>query len=176
MMENDLLISLLSGLCGAVLTIVVSECIKYWKNRNERRALFQAVASECRYNLSILDEITNGTNRGGSFKRMSVEFFKTIRQQSVAYALRKKFLLELSRVIVDLELFNLEVDTVYKGNMDKFIFVGTVGNDAISMVKDRATPNISAIVNAASEGVKASLKSIMEIAQNELDEEDDAED
>lgn len=92
-MRCELTISLLSGLVGSILTqaiIVVIGCIQF---RCERKNLYRAIASECRYNFTILDEITSGTvNAKGSFKRMSVEFFKTIRQQAMAYSLRKNLL------------------------------------------------------------------------------------
>lgn len=175
-MANSLWTSLLSGLFGAVLTIIVSEGIKYLYRRRDQKSLLRAIVSECQYNLLILDEVTKGTvNAHGSFKRMSVEFFKTIRQQSVVYALPKKFLNELSHVIINLELFNREADFVFQGNQNKTSFVGVFGKTPVYIAKDSHVPNVNATVVAACEGVKVSLKKVLEIAQDELGEEDDEE-
>lgn len=60
-MEDSLLGGLLSGLAGAVLTIIVSECIKHLYRRDGRKSLLRAIVSECRYTILILDEVANGT-------------------------------------------------------------------------------------------------------------------
>ncbi len=172
-MDNPLVISLLSGLVGSVLTqaiIVVIGCIQ---RRCERKNLYRTIVSECRYNLSILDQITNGTvNANGSFKRMSVEFFKTIRQQAVAYSLRKDLLQKLSRVIVDLELFNMEADFVFNENLNQNMFVGDINKSPICVIKKTLHHDISETVKAASRGVKGSLTNILDLVSEELNEED----
>ncbi len=103
---------------------------------------------------------------------MSIEFFKTIRQQSVAYALPKKFLLELSRVIADLELFNREVDFDFENKHSNLSFGGNIGNDHIEIDRSTKSSDIGQIINAANKGVKASLKSLMKIALDKLGEEE----
>ena len=46
---------------------------------------------------------------------MSVEYFKSIRSSSMEYFLGKDRLVALSRVIVDIELYNKEADYVFDG-------------------------------------------------------------
>lgn len=172
-MDNPLAISLISGLVGSILTqtiIVVIGCIQ---RRCERKNLYRAIASECRYNLSILDQITDGTvNANGSFKRMSVEFFKTIRQQAVAYSLRKDLLQKLSRVIVDLELFNMEADFVFNENLNQNMLVEAPNKNPICVVKKTKHYDISETVKAASRGVRGSLEEIQDLVSEEFNEDD----
>ena len=105
-MESGLMGNLLSGLFASVLTLLATNIVVIVRHREERKNLYRAIVSECRYNLSILDEVTNGTvNARGSFKRMLVEFFKTIRQQSISYALPAKLLSYLSRWLCEQEVF-----------------------------------------------------------------------
>lgn len=61
MTEGGIWTTLLSGLAGAVLTLIVSECIRYLYRRSERKRLFRAIVPECRYNILILDDVANGT-------------------------------------------------------------------------------------------------------------------
>ena len=161
MTEGGIWTNLLSGLAGSVLTIIASEGIRHLYRQSERKRLFRAIVSECRYNILILDDVANGAmDKHIPFKRMSVEFFKTIRQQSVAYALPKVVLKELSHVIIDLELLNRQADFAFKENQNK----NSPGADITENVK------------AARLGVKGSLVKVLEIAQDELGEEDDEED
>ena len=107
---------LMSGFVGAVVAVLLTKVIEiiiYW---NRRQAIISGIVAECNYNLSIIDEILAGTkDRGGSFKRMSVEYFKSIRSSSMEYFLGKDRLVALSRVIVDIELYNKEADYVFDG-------------------------------------------------------------
>ena len=171
-MNSELTLSLLSCLVGCVLTQAIVLVIGYFRRRCEQKNLYKAIAAECRYNLSILDEITNGTvNANGSFKRMSVEFFKTIRQQAVAYSLRKDLLQKLSRVIVDLELFNLEADFVFNENLNQSVFVGDLNKSPICVVKKTIHHDISGTVKAANCGVRGSLKGLLSLIPKKQREE-----
>ena len=135
--------------------------------------MFKATVAECDYNLSILDQVTNGlVNSRICFKRMSVEFYKNIRQQAVASALSKEFLEALSWLIVDLELFNKEADFIFNGNLDKSTFVGELNKKPLCVVKTTKTHDISETVKWARKGVKGSLEKLRKIAKKELKEED----
>ncbi len=172
-MNSEITYNLLSGLVGCVLTqaiVLIKGCVH---RRCEQNNLYKAIAAECRYNLSILDEITNGTvNANGSFKRMSVEFFKTIRQQAIAYSLRKDLLQKLSRVIVDLELFNLEADFVLNENLNQGVFVVDLNKRPICGVEKTVHHDISGTVEAAKRGVRGSLMHVLELIPEEFKEED----
>ena len=114
--EGAIQVELMSGFVGAVVAVLLTKVIEiiiYW---NRRQAIIPGIVAECNYNLSIIDEILAGTkDRGGSFKRMSVEYFKSIRSSSMEYFLGKDRLVALSRVIVDIELYNKEADYVFDG-------------------------------------------------------------
>ncbi len=125
--------------------------------------------AECLYNLSILDEVTNGiVNHDGSFKRMSVEFFKAIRQQTVEYGLKPRLLQDLSHLIVDLDLFNLEADYKFNGQSDARSFIGQVGTLNVAVVSNSDAKDISATVRAARLGVRGSLEGVLKIVAEEL--------
>ena len=172
-MESSLTISLLSGLAGSVLTMAITLVREYIRHEQERKSLCRAIVSECRYNLSILDEVTDGTvNAYGSFKRMSVEFFKTIRQQSISYSLSKDLLLALSWVIVDLELFNMEADFVFNENLNQSLFVGDFDKKPVCIIKKAMDQDISSTVQSARLGVRGSLQKVLKIVSKELGDED----
>lgn len=168
--------NLFSGLAGSFLTLALTTIVAFFRRREERKGMYRAIASECRYNLLILDEVTDGTVKAnGSFKRMSVEFFKTIRQQATSYSVPAKLLSHLSRVIVDLELFNMEVDFVFNKNLNRHLFVGDFQKKPICLVQKTMPHDISATVMAAREGVRASLNGILEIVLDELGEDEEEE-
>ena len=172
-MESGLAMSLLSGLAGSVLTMGGSIIWDWFRQKGARKGLFNATVAECDYNLSILDQITNGlVNSRFCFKRMSVEFYKNIRQQAVASALSKEFLEALSWLIVDLELFNKEADFIFNGNLNKSTFVGELNQKPLCVVKTTKAHDISETVKWARAGVKGSLEKLRKIAKKELKEED----
>ena len=161
--------NLISGCIGAIATALFSFLFAYLKMRKGRKNLYRAIASECVYNLSILDEVTNGiVNYDGSFKRMSVEFFKTIRQQTVEYGLKPKLLQDLSHLIVDLDLFNLEADYKFNGQSDARNFIGQVGSFDVAVVSNSDAKDISATVQSARLGVRGSLEGVLKIVAEEL--------
>lgn len=167
--------SLLSGLVGSVLTMAGTLVWEGVKRRDARKNLYRAVAAECRYNLSILDEVVNGLLlHQGSFKRLSVEFFKTMRQQAVDYAVKADLLSALSRVIVDLELLNTEADFVFNGNGGDgpCTYVGQVDKKVLCIVKNPISRDISRTVDAARVGVRNSLNDVLKIVSRETNEEE----
>lgn len=165
--------NLLSGLVGSVLTMMGALVWEGVKRRNARKSLYRAVAAECRYNLSILDEVVDGLHHQGSFKRLSVEFFKTMRQQAVDYAVREDLLSALSRVIVDLELLNTEADFVFNGKGDgQSMYVGEIDKKPLRVVRTPFSPNIDQTVGAARIGVRNSLNNVLKIALRETNEEE----
>ena len=161
--------SLVSGCVGAIATTLLTLVGFYLKLRRSKRNLYHAIGAECVYNLSILDEVTNGVvNYDGSFKRMSVEFFKAIRQQTIDYGLEPKLLRGLSRLIVDLDLFNLEADYKFNGQSDARSFVGQIGTQHIAVVSNQEVKDIGATVKAAQLGVRGSLENVLKIIAEEL--------
>lgn len=166
--------NLLSGLVGSVLTMMGALVWEGVKRRNARKSLYQAIATECRYNLSILDEVVDGLHYQGSFKRLSVEFFKTMRQQAVDYAVRADLLSALSRVIVDLELLNTEANFVFNGNGGdgQCTYVGQVDKKVLYVVKNPLPRDIRRTVDAARVGVRNSLNDVLKIVSRETNEEE----
>lgn len=172
-MGDALFSNLVSGFFGSFLTIVCTFVAGCMRRKKEQTNLYRAIVSECRYNLSILDEITHGTiNANGSFKRMSVEFFKTIRQQAISNSLSKDLLQELSRVIVDLELFNMEADFVFNENLAQCMYIGDFNKTPICVVKKMMHHDICETVKAANSGVRGSLTAVLDVVLKELKEED----
>ncbi len=161
--------NLMSGCIGSIATVLLTLLFAYLKMRKDRKNLYRAIAAECLYNLSILDEVTNGiVNHDGSFKRMSVEFFKAIRQQTVEYGLKPRLLQDLSHLIVDLDLFNLEADYKFNGQSDARSFIGQVGTLNVAVVSNSDAKDISATVRAARLGVRGSLEGVLKIVAEEL--------
>lgn len=172
---GNVTISLISGLVASILTIVVTVFREELKHRAARKSLYRAVAAECRYNLSILDEVVNGLLlHQGSFKRLSVEFFKTMRQQAVDYAVGADLLSALSRVIVDLELLNTEANFVFNGNGGDgpCTYVGQIDKKALCIVKKPLSRDISRTVDAARVGVRNSLNAVLKIISRDINEEE----
>ena len=81
----DLLPNLLSGLAGALAVQLLAMLWSEIKRKREYNALLNGIIAECDYNLGIVDEICDGVVQGFSFKRMSVEFFRSAREASVKY-------------------------------------------------------------------------------------------
>ena len=172
-MESGLAMNLLSGLAGSVLTMVGALLWDWFRQKEARKGLFNATVAECNYNLSILDQVTNGlVNSRICFKRMSVEFYKNIRQQAAPAALSKEFLEALSWLIVDLELFNKEADFIFNESLNKSAFVGELNQKPLCVVKTSQTHDIGETVKWARVGVKGSLEKLRKIAKEELNEED----
>jgi len=157
----------LSGLGGAIITIVLSKINEWIRFRNSRKTLYQAIFAECQYNLGIVNEMLDGMLKGATFKRMSVEFFKEMRLQAVQYALDKDLLRKLSNLIVDLELYNREADFVFDRHLDSVVYTGFSGNEEICIAKKSVPHDLAKVVTAACKGVSNSLNGVIESVTKE---------
>ena len=165
-MEGDVIImkEIFSGLVGAIgaqLLYVAWSGIRRWL---EYRAMKKAIVSEAKYNIEIIDEILNGVVKGsGSFKRLSVEYFKQIRTEIAKYRRTDLLMAALSRVCIDIELFNREVDYVFSGTETTEVFQGVMNDKAVLVRRETEQHDISATVTAAREGVVGSLKHLINV-------------
>lgn len=158
---------LMSGFIGALAAVVLSKIVEgfvyYW----HRKMLVSGIIAECDYNLSIIDEVLTGsTERNGSFKRMSVEYLKSAREAAVEYSLGKDFMIILSRVIVDLELFNKEADYIFDGNGGQCTYAGIIKDEPVVMTKETELRDIRQIMVNARKGVIGSLMKLKEMCSN----------
>lgn len=149
-MSASLIECLLSGFAGAIAAQFLNIAWSEHTSSREFHAMLAGIVTECKYALSIVEEIRDGSVNGNrSFKRMPVDYFKAAREKSVRFHENERLLSALARVCVDLELYNLEVDTVLRsGNL-----------------------NMTKTIEAACEGVKASLVHLKSIAQREYEGE-----
>ena len=166
--------TLLSGFLGSLLMFVFGCVASWYKSLLKRKNLYRAIGAECVYNLGILDQVTDGVvKHNGTFKRMSIEFFKTMRQQSIDYGCRPRLLRALSWLIVDLELFNLEIDYCFGGKSEARSFVGVIGTQAVCVESQLRTKDISGTVKNANKGVRGSLENVLRIVAKELHEDEE---
>ena len=155
--------SLMSGFIGAILAVVLTVSVKAIIFFLRRRALHAAILAECQYNLAIVEEMLDGmVSRRRTFKRMSVAFFKEIREQSVQYFLDKELLRRLSNLIVDLELYNREADSISDCNDRAIVYAGIIGKKHLCVMGNPVRQDLSRVVTLACEGVKNSLNSVIE--------------
>lgn len=160
-------ISLASGLAGSVLTVVLTQLWLGYRHHKEYISLLDGLVAECDYNLSIIDEILEGvTQRQGSFKRLSVDFYRSIREKSVAFSFSNSLLSALSRLIVDMELFNREANYVFDGQMTTNVYAGLFDKSKICITKKPVSTDITGTITAARSGVVASLKHLRQVAQD----------
>ena len=132
----------------------------------EYRALLDGIIAECDYNISIIDEILEGVVEGnGSFKRLSIDYFRSIRQLSVKYSFSQELIKALSRLIVDMELFNFEADYVFDGRNVTQAYTGLHGNAQVCITRTAMTHDIRATISSARDGVLGSLEHLKRIAQ-----------
>ena len=166
--------SLCSGLIGAVMAqffIIAWEVIK---RRKEEKSVLQGIIVECEYNISIIDEILVGVvERNGSFKRLSVDYFRMIQKGSIKYKFHSKLLSAISRLIVDMDLFNMECDYVFDGQQTKYLYTGVVKEEAICMTKKAINKDISLTISRARDGVKCSLENLRMLAMEIKDGEEE---
>ena len=158
--------NLLSGLIGALLVQILSMSWGVYKCRQERKALLNGLVAECDYNISIIDEILEGViEHHGSFKRLSIEYFRTVREMSARYSFSNQLITALSRLIVDMELFNLEVDYVFNGHQATQVCAGLFGKHKVCVTKKHVIHDISGTISNARDGVLESLKELKRIAK-----------
>lgn len=110
--------SILSSLFGAGFALIGNVIFSEWKRSRRYRALVDGIIKECEYDDSILQEIRDGSIFSASFKRASVEYFRYARESAVADAMKPELVSLLSRVCVDLDLFNREADIIQKSYME----------------------------------------------------------
>ena len=157
--------TLMSGLIGSILTVLLTFLYAEYKRHREYMSLLDGVIAECDYNLSIVDEILDGvTNHKGSFKRLSVDYFRYVREKSVDYSYKNALISALSRIIVDMELFNLEADYVFNGKVSTQVYAGMLEESTICITRKPVSLDITATITKAHEGVVASLNGLKKIA------------
>ena len=163
---GDVTGNLLSALAGAVLTqlaVVIKDAIK---RRGEYRALLNGIIAECDYNLSIVDEILNGAvNHNGSFKRLSVEFFRSAREGAIKYSIPQEMIRTLSRAIIDLELYNREADYIFNRIESSVVYTGSIGKGSIHVNRRTDGMDIKATMISARQGVIDTLNYVKELAE-----------
>lgn len=160
-MSGSLLECLLSGFAGAVCAQLIGVLWSEHKRVREYRALLIAIIAECDYNLSIVDEVTNGVvNHQGSFKRLSVDYFRSVRESAVKYSMEPELISALSRICVDLDLFNREADYVFDGNERKSVYAGSVGEHHVDLERKPVGHDIVPVILAARQGVADSLENL----------------
>lgn len=158
--------TLCSGLVGALFAQVLSFLWSEHIRQREGNAVLNGIIAECEYNIAIIDEILMGVvSGGGSFKRLSVDYFKTIQKETVKYRFHSKILSAVSRLIVDISLFNKECDYVFNGLESDCVYAGVFNGDAVCITKKSNAQDITATVEAARNGVKGSLMALKELAQ-----------
>lgn len=161
--------TLFSGFVGALAVKLLDVAWSEWKRRREYRALLDGIVAECDYNLGIVDEILNGVvNHRGSFKRMSVEFFRSAREGAVRYSLKQEMISTLSRAIIDLELYNLEADYIFNGYESKFVYAGAIDEKAIVVERRPKEHDISDTIKYARLGVTNTLNDLRKLARKAL--------
>lgn len=104
--------NLLSGLVGALIAVVLQALLGMLRRSRERYSLLRAVSNECKFNLSILDEIANGISNGitGSYKRVKNDFFTELRKVSFRYHLPDEMYSIMANVACDEDLLIRELD------------------------------------------------------------------
>ena len=157
--------NLLSGLVGSLATLVGTLVWTEWKRRRERTSMLEGIIVECDYNLSIIDEILGGVvNANGSFKRLSVDYFRFVREKAIAYSVPSKLLSTISRVIVDMDLYNMEADYVFNGQMTTYVYAGVTNGNPVCITRKPASHDITRTISSARDGVVGSMKKLKQIA------------
>ena len=171
-MSASLIECLLSGFAGAVVAQLLSIIWSEHKRKREYQALLVGIIAECDYDLSIVDEVTNGVvNHQGSFKRLSVDFFRSARESAVKYSMEPGLISALSRICVDLDLFNLEADYVFDGDEHKSLYTGSVGEHRVTVERKPFGHDIAPVILAARQGVADSLEHVKSEAERLLEGE-----
>ena len=156
----QMLTSLVSGFIGAFFTQVFISVREAKSNRKAFHALLISMLAECDYNLSILDEIANGSTDGhASFKRLSVEYFSAAHEKVIKYNHDYVLLKLLSTVTIDMELFNREVDFVFNDKASRKC-KGFRDESAVEIEKQVDMEPIDDTIKRANIGVRGSLKAL----------------
>lgn len=151
-----------SGLVGAIIGQLLMIAWQAWKDHQSIAALKNAIEEECRYNLSILDEIKHGlTEARGSFKRLSVDFLKVARDEVASSRGLAHLAQKLTTVCVDMELYNLEASYIFNGKEDARILTGVLGEQTTYLRMETEKHDITETILRATEGVRGSLNAVL---------------
>lgn len=168
-MDKPIMEMLLSGLAGALIAQVLTIAWSEINRRREYRALLNGIIAECDYNLSIVDEILGYViNNDGTFKRMSVDYFRTVRESAAKYSVDTDLIRTLSRAIVDLELYNLEADYIFNGSESKIVYAGAIDEKPILVERKPDGTDITATMKRARLGVTNTLNDLKKLANKAL--------
>ena len=127
----------LDNLCSGSLGAAIMAIVGWLYNKREEIKSFNAsmdvVAAECDFNLSILNEVVAGSSLvgGASFKRMAVDYFKSVRVDFKKEA-SSAFYAKLDRVITDLDLLNRQAELAYMIATTKRKLTGDLGGGRIA--------------------------------------------
>ena len=156
--EKKIMTELCSGLIGAILAQICMMLWYFWKQRKEFEALRMSILAECDYVLLILDEVKNGSIKGNmSFKRLPVDYFRVIHKELIKYTKDHELFTSVSRLFVDMDLFNREVEFVYKLQQSGVDMVGTLGKEDVLIKCKPKDIDISDTICGARKGVWDSL-------------------
>ena len=170
---DALMSGFIGSLIGSILTVLLTFLCAEYKRHREYMSLLEGIIAECDYNLPIVDEILDGvTNHKGSFKRLSIDYFRSMREMSSRYSFKNILLSALSRIIVDMELYNMEADYVFKGKISTQVYAGVFEESKICITRTPVSLDITATITKAHEGVVASLKGLKKIAFELKNEKD----
>ena len=159
--------SICSGLIGAVATQLLFVLWNEFVRWREGKTVLAGIVTECEYNISIIDEILSGVvSGGGSFKRLSVDYFRAIQKETVRYKFHEEILAKLSRIIVDMDLFNLECDYIFNGTESSCVYTGILNDEAVCVRKTSESHDIRKTICKARDGVMGSLVALKELAEN----------
>ena len=165
--------NLFSGVVGSFVTLLLAWAYAWYERRQEYQGLLKSIAAECDYNISIIDEILEGVvNANGSFKRLSVDYFRAVREAAAKYSYPDTMVRTLSRVIVDMDLFNMEVNYVFDGQVRQYVYAGTLGSWSACLVQKTIGNDISATIRRARDGVVDSLQNLKRLASEPGNEEE----
>ena len=145
---------LCSGLIGAILAQI---CMIFWylhRQHKEFEALRMSILAECDYVLSILDEVRDGSLNGRmSFKRLPIDYFRAVHKSLIKYSTDHELFRLVSKVSVDMDVFNREVEFVFAQQQYGKTISGTIGREPVALWKKSEEKDISNVIRNAKQGV-----------------------
>ena len=167
MNREQLMGMLASGLIGAILAQLLGCLWSYLDHRTKYRNLLGGIIAECKYCIPVADEICLDVRRGGSFKRMPVDYFRMAQERAVEYHMDEEVLTALAHVCVDLELFNLEADSVFNGQemANVCYYKGWIGYKYVNMKRTSEACHTTPPICGARKGVLNSLRRLQDAAE-----------
>lgn len=168
-MDSEQLMGMLaSGLAGAILAQLLGCLWSYLDHRARYKSLLNGIVAECKYCIPVADEICLGVRQGGSFKRMPVDYFRMAQERAVEYHMDEEVLTALAHVCVDLELFNLEADSVFNGQEIANVvcdYKGWIGYKYVNMKRTSNACHVTPPICEARKGVLNSLRRLQDAAE-----------